>query len=207
MNKDLDKKLKMYISNLAIQNMPFGRVWDSSAKNLEDELKKRGIKLPRKLYYEYKMPGQLNPNEFMDNLIMDYFVSYFHSWFAKYVLKDKNLKISEKAKIFTYVWKNRSKYKEVVDRYETEIRKLNPELANIKVDNSRSLVYGAMFGFAPQEIAYFSDGANRDLAKEEKNLKVFKSYGLDVTYILAPQTAEMLISALKQSALSKAKER
>ena len=208
MNKDiLDKKLKMYISSMAINNMPFGREWDSSAKNLEDELLMRGIKLPQKLYYEYKMPGQVKQNEFMDNLIMEYFVAYFYSWFAKDVLKDKNLKMSEKAKIFTYVWKNRAKYTDILKQYEIGIRNLNLELKNIKVDDSRSLVYGAMFGFAPQEIAYFSDGAHRDLEKETENFKIFKNYGLDVTYILAPETAEMVISALKQKALNKSKER
>ena len=55
MNKDLDKKLQMYIISKAIQSMPFGREWDSSAKKLEDELEKRGIKLSQKLYYKYKM--------------------------------------------------------------------------------------------------------------------------------------------------------
>ena len=207
MNKALDKKLRMYISNMAIRNMPFGRVWDSSAKNLEDELKKRGIKLQQKLYYEYKMPGQLKQNEFMDNLIMDYFVAYFHSWFAKDILKDKNLKILEKAKIFTYVWKTRSKYKEILNKYEKEIRERNPELSNIKVDNPRSLVYGAMFGFAPQEIAYYSDGAHRNLSQESEHFKLFKSYGIDVTYILAPKTAKMVIAALRQNEQNKVKGR
>ena len=207
MNKPLDKKLQMYIINMAINNMPFGKTWDSSAKNLEEDLQKRGIKLPYKFYYEYKMPGEKKNGEFMDNLIMDYFVSYFHDWFAKDVLKDKNLTFSDKAKIFTYVWKNRGKYKDRLKKYEMEIRNLNPELARVVVDDSRSLVYGAMFGFAPQEIAYFSDGVHRDLAKEEEYFKIFKNYGLNVSYILAPKNAESLIAALKQNELNKAKDR
>jgi len=207
MSKTMDKKLQTYMRDMAINNMPFGREWYSSAKNLEDALRARGIKLPQKLYYEYKMPGELQPGEFMDNLIMDYFVSYFHNWFAKDVLKDKNLTVVQKAKIFTYVWKTRGKYKDRLKKYEMEIRKLNPELARVVVDDSRSLVYGAMFGFAPQEIAYFSDGAHRDLVKEQENLKIFKSYGLDVTYILAPKNAEALITALKQNELNKVKDR
>ena len=207
MNKDLDKKLQMYIISKAIQSMPFGREWDSSAKKLEDELEKRGIKLSQKLYYKYKMPGELKPEEFMDSLIIDYFIAYFHSWFAKDVLKDKQLKMSEKAKIFTYVWKNRSKYKGVLEKYETEIRQKNPELSGVKVNNPKSLVYGALFGFAPKEISYFSDGAHRDLVQEEKNRNLFESYGINLTYVLAPDTAKKIIALLKQNVQNNIKER
>ena len=93
-------------------------------------------------------------------------------------------------------------------QYEMEIRKLNPELANIRTDDSRSLVYGAMFGFAPSEIAYFSDGKNRKLNLERETLDMFRNrFGIMVGYILAPKTAEMVITALEQNARNKSKER
>ena len=207
MNNTLDKRLQMYIINKAISNMPFGRVWDSSAKNLEDALQKRGIKLPVKLYHEYKLPGGLGPDEFMTKLIKENFSSEFYSWFAKDVLKDKSLTMSDKAKIFSYVWKTRGKYKDLLKQYETEIRALNPELQNVKVDNSRSLVYGAMFGFAPVEIAYFADTANRNLAKEKDVSKILKNYGIDLTYVLAPKTADMILSVLQQNVQNNSKDR
>ena len=207
MNNTLDKRLQMYIINKAINNMPFDRVWDSSAKNLEDALQKRGIRLPVKLYYEYKFPGGLGPDEFMTKLIKENFSSEFYSWFAKDVLKDKSLTMSDKAKIFSYVWKTRGKYKDLLKQYETEIRALNPELQNVKVDNSRSLVYGAMFGFAPVEIAYFADTANRNLAKEKDVSKILKNYGIDLTYVLAPKTADMILSVLQQNVQNNSKDR
>ena len=209
MNKDadiLEKKLRMHIISMAISRMPFGREWDSSAKNLEDELKKRGIKLPQKLFYKYKMPVGNSQAGFMDKIIMEYFCTYFLKsyGYAGEVLKDKKLTMSDKAKIFKYVWKNRGKYTDVLKQYEIEIRKLNPELSNIKVDDSRSLVYGAMFGFAPQEIAYFANGKNRNFTKEREVLDIFKNrFGINVEYILAPKTAEMVINALNQNVNSK----
>ena len=213
MNKNagvLDKKLQMYISAIAIGKMPFGRKWDSSAKNLEDVLRLRGIKLPQKLYYEYKMPKGNTQSSFMDKIIMEYFCTYFFKpgGYAGEILKDKKLSLSEKAKIFQYVWRNRGKYTDVLKQYETEIRKLNPELANIRTDDSRSLVYGAMFGFAPSEIGYFANSKNRNLAKERETLDIFKNrFGIMVGYILAPKTAEMVITALEQNARNKSKER
>jgi len=211
MNKDakiLDKRLQMYIANMALGYLPFGRKWDSSAKKLEQGLLLRGIKLPQKLYYEYKLPGNITPSDFMNKLIIESFVNDFYSWFAGKILKDKNLTMKDKANIFKYVWNNRKKYKNILQQYDQEIRKLNPELANIKVDNPRSLVYGAMFGFAPAEITYFSNGKNRDLAKERETMDLLKNrFGIDVTYILAPETAEQIINALKQNEQFKAKER
>ena len=213
MNKDkdiLDKKLRMYISTKAISRMPFGREWNSSSKNLEDELKKRGIKLSQNLYYKYKMPAGDTQADFMNKIIMEYFCTYFFKpyGYASEILKDKNLTMSAKAEIFKYVWKNRGKYTDILKRYELEIRKLNQELANINVDDSRSLVYGAMFGFAPQEIAYFADGKNRNFTKEKEVLDVFKNrFGINVGYILAPKTAEMVIAELEKNLRNKSKER
>jgi hypothetical protein len=205
MNKDtntLDKKLQMYIAAMAISRMPFGREWDSSAKKLQEDLQKRGIKLP--LFYEYKMPFGNNQIGFMDKMIIDYFCSHFFQDYATQVLKDKKLKIGEKAKIFKYVWQNRGKYNDILKQYEMEIRKLNPELANVQVDNSRSLVYGAMFGFAPAEIAYFSDTSQRNHIKEKAVQDILKNqFGINLTYVLAPKTAEMVINALNQNINSK----
>ena len=211
MNKELDKRLQMYISNMAIQSMPFGRKWGSSAKNLEDELKKRGIKIPYKLYYEYKMPGGVKPSDFMDKLIKEYLSAYFYSYFAGKILKDKKLTISDKAKIFKYVFNTRGKYKILMKNYEAQIRENNSELADaniVKTYDSRSLVYGALFGFAPREITYYADGTHRDFTKEQEYFKKFKSYGIKLSYVLAPETADMILSALEKNALlNKAKER
>ena len=204
----LDKKLQMYIASVAVRHMPFGGdKWDSSAKNLEEELHKRGIDLH--LFYEYKVPGGGTQSNFMDKFVMERFIANFFKTggHAGEILKDKKLTMLDKAKIFKYVWQNRGKYKDILKRYETEIRKLNPELANVRVNDSRSLVYGAMFGFAPAEIAYFADTGRRDYAKEKAVSDTLKKYGINLTYVLAPKTAEMVINALNQNIQNNSKER
>lgn len=212
MNKDiqiLDKKLQMYVSAMAISKMPFGREWDSSAKKLQEELRARGIKLPKKLFYEYKMPQNKSQKDFMDKIIIEYFCAdFFKSGYAGEVLKDKKLTLSDKAKIFKYVWRNRGKYNDILKQYEMELRKLNPELANVRVDDSRSLVYGVMFGFAPDEISYFSDNTHRNYKQEQEVSDTIKNrFGINLSYVLAPKTAEMIINALNQNIKNNSKER
>jgi len=214
MNKDtqiLDKKLRMYVMSIAMRHMPFGgNKWDSSAQNLENELGARGIKLPKKLFYEYKMPGGKTQDAFMDKYVMERFVANFFRTHghAGEVLKDKKLTMSDKAKIFKYVWRNRGKYNDILKQYEMELRRLNPELANVRVDNSRSLVYGAMFGFAPDEISYFSDNTHRNYKQEQEVSDTLKNrFGINLSYVLAPKTAEMVINALVQNSRNKSKER
>ena len=210
MNKtdvDLDKRLKMHIAKMAVSALPFGLVWDSSAKNLENDLLVRGIKLPYKLFYEYKMPGGKTQSEFQNVLIMTEFFTNFYSNYAAKLLVDKNLSMSDKAKIFKYVWRMRKKYVAKSKQYESEIRKLNPELANIKTYHPYSIVFGATFGFAPDEIAYFADADNRDFHFEQEMFKVFdEKYGIRVSYILAPNTAKKIIAVLNQNVLYNARE-
>ena len=102
----------MYISNMAIRSMPFGREWTSSAKNLENQLRARGIVLQDKLFYEYKMPGGDSQSDFMNKLIMEGFFNDFYSRHLGNILKDKNLNLADKINIFRYVRKiGRSKNK------------------------------------------------------------------------------------------------
>ena len=209
MNKnilDLDKKLKMYIAKMAIAYLPYGSGWDSSAKKLQNDLRARGIDI--KLYHEYKLPDVIKPADFMNNLIIEYFVNHFYSDFVLKILKDKKLTVSDRAKIFKYVWARRGETKRKMEYYEQEIRKLNSELANVKVDNPQSLVNGAMFGFSPDEIAYFADFDNRDMGYEAKTRKMFKEkYGIEVTYVLAPKTVKKIVAALDKNIQNKSKER
>jgi hypothetical protein len=209
MNKDLDKKLQLYIGKMAIWELPFGNSeWDSSAKKLEDALREHGIGM--KLYYEYKMPGGLSQSDFMNRLcLLEFFIKFYPRYAIK-VLSDKKLTKTDKAKIFQYVWHNRRKFIKTAKQYEAEIRRLNPELASIKTNhpNSYSIIYGATFGFAPDEIAYFADVSNRDFKWESRIIDLFKKkYGIEVTYVLAPKTAEKVINLLEQNIQINSKDR
>lgn len=208
MSKEIDKRLQMYIVSKAIDWTPFGRVWNSSAKKLEDVLSARGIKLPKKIYYEYKLPGGKKPSGFMAKLVIEYFISNFYSRFSGPVLADKSLSVADKAKLFKYVLGQQLKFKNVIKQYEKEIRQLNPELANLKIEDVHGFVYGATFGFAPDEIEYFSNPSGRNATKEGKTIDLFdKKYGIEVGYVLAPETAKMIIAALEQNTLYNSKER
>jgi len=208
MNKTLDKSLWSYIKKMTLYYTPFGDRWYSSAKNLESELRARGIVLQQKLYYEYKLPNGDKPNEFMKKLIIESFLNDFYLFYARRVLKDKSLGFFGKLKVFMYVWHNRRKVKNLLKQYEQEIRKINPELSKVKIDTSSSLVYGATFGFAPQEIEYFADVKNRDMIAEAKIREILeKQFGIKLTYILAPKTAKSIIIALKQKLKYNTKEK
>lgn len=212
MNKDteiLNKRLRMYIANMAIGGLPFGGFTEhSGAKILEDTLKKRGVILSQKLHYEYKLPDGMNRSDFMHKLVMENFVNNFYSQYAGKILTDKNLTIKDKADVFKYVMNHRKKYKDILKHHEIEIKKLNPELANIKAGSSQIIVYGAMSGYAPQEVAYFADDKNRNRLQEKQYDEILKNdFGLDITYVLAPETAKQIINALKQNEQVKAKER
>ena len=198
MNKDLDKKLKLYIAQMAVHELPFGGMWDSSAKKLEKELLARGVRLPYKLYYEYKMPGGVSQSEFMNQLCLLEFFTKFYPKYAVKVLADKKLTASDKAKIFKYVLNTRRKFIQDAKQYESEIRKLNPELANIKSNHPNFIIHGATFGFAPDEIAYYADSKKRNYENERRLEDTFRRiYGINVHYVLAPKTAQNILAALK----------
>ena len=203
MNKDLDKRLKLYIAKMGMLETSYG-VFESSAKSLEDALRARGINL--KLYHQYKMPGGMSQNDFVIRLCtLEFFIKFYPKYAIK-VLADKNLTASDKAKIFKYVLGERHRFIKKAKQYESEIRKLNPELANIKVGHPSSIIDGATFGFAPDEIAYFADFKNRNIKNQERIENFFREkYGINVTYVLAPKTAEKIITALKHYENSKEK--
>lgn len=196
MNKPLDDKLQKYILKMAYKAMPFGSdVWDSSAQQLEAELKARGIK--RKLFYKYKLPDSMTPQEFQDRLTLDAFLKNFFDIFSSKIVHDKNLTLREKLQIFAWVWKMR-RTKHDMEYFMDEIKRLNPELADIKPRAAHGLVYGALFGFAPAEIKYFCDETKLcDYVQAEEVTRTFAKHGIQLNYVLNPKTAESIINELK----------
>lgn len=198
MNKHLDDKLQKYILKMAYKAMPFGSdVWDSSAQNLEKDLKARGIKT--KLFYKYKLPDDMTPQEFQDELTLNAFVRDFFDRFSSKIFHDKNLTLREKLQIVAWVWKmRRNKPKRDMKYFMDEIKRLNPELADIKPRFARGLVYGALFGFAPAEIKYFCDETKLcDYVQAEEVGRTFAKHGIKLNYVLNPDTAESIINELK----------
>lgn len=198
MSKQLPQKLFDYVMRMANLGMPFGDdKWNSSAQQLEAELKARGIK--RKLFYKYKLPDSMTPQEFQDKLTLNAFMKNFFDSFSSKIVHDKNLTLREKLQIFAWVWKmRRNKPKRDMKYFMDEIKRLNPELADIKPRTARGLVYGALFGFAPDEIKYFCDETKLcDYVQAEEVTHTFAKHGIQLNYVLNPKTAESIINELK----------
>lgn len=201
-----NKKLQEYIWNMAYNEMPYGkRVWNSSAKNLSDELRMRGINLDKKIFYKYKLPENMSNQEFMDVVTISYFVRDFYSRHMLHVLRDASLTLQEKMDVLRYVKKKRQCVnKNFIDIYAREILDKNIELRGINFKSSEDFVNGAMFGFAPDEIRYFCDKSGfRDMNIEHKLQEELKKYGIEISYILAPETAKQLILKLQHNQLKK----
>ena len=202
MSKPLSEKLNLYIINMASSYLPFGgSKWDSSAKMLSDELDRCGVKLSKKIFYKYQLPDNMSSQQFQDRITIEYFCKRFYSDFASKVFRDKTLTISEKMQIARYVWEmRRKKNHHDMKYYADEIKSKNPELADIKLANNIvNLVYGALFGFAPDEIKYFCEVSGaRDFRKEHELDEELEHLGIYTNYVLAPDTAKAIMAALQQ---------
>ncbi len=196
----LNPKLQSYIMDLAYKSLPFGGpVWDSSAQNLSEDLRNKGIKFNKKLFWNYKLPQGMKPQQFQDKIALEYFCKRFYSDFMSRVLSDKTLTGMERIQIVRYVWEmRRNKNHKNMNYYADEIKRNNPELANIKPTNSiENFEYGALFGFAPDEIRYFcEENGLRDFDTERRLDEQLEKFDVRTSYVLSQNTAESLIKIL-----------
>ena len=181
---NFDKDLKKYLLDkvVSLHVSPFGGAkWDSSAKKLDDDLHRRGIKFAKKLFWKYKLPNGMSAQDFMDTLLLEF---YFVKWFSNMkIMGDKNLTIKQKIKIFAYVLSmKKNGIDKNIKKYANEIKRLNPELTQINprgVWGGISFVEGALFGFAPDEIRYFCDESSfRDIDQEHEFDGILKKYNV-----------------------------
>lgn len=154
--------------------------WNSSAQELEMNLRKRGLEPPCQLYYEYKFPDNQKNFEFDEstNLWRVFIAAYVN--FFKSFTRD-NMKtylmnwvdspdISDLSAFFGFcICLALSDIKDIQSCFEKtyascvkqmeftakQIWQLNPELQFIKDYNNIDFVNGAIYGFAPKEIDFF----------------------------------------------------
>ena len=150
------------------------QTWYSSAQLLEQALLEIGIKLPNKLYYEYKFPdGKIN-REYYDEKHEKW---NFVMWYENAVLGHSNVKraiyynkrfdmsdlfyfcisltLANNKKLKQDLEKKYLSFKKELDGDIEKIVALNPELATVQDHNNRDFLMGCMYGFAPAEIDYF----------------------------------------------------
>lgn len=201
MNTKLDKKLKMILAALALENSPFGTRWYSEAKRFEDYLVLRGVQLPTHLYCKYQLPGNATPGRYMRKLALYSFFKDYDEWGYMYLDKIE-LTQSEKDLMVAEI---RSKQKEYTQRLlddGKELLKLNPNLRHLSVnsENAFDILAGATFWYLPRNIEYFIDYKNRDIDKEQEISEKIKTYGVEKSCgILAPDIADMIILALEKN--------
>ena len=152
------------------------------------------------MFWKYKLPDNLSPQEFQDKIALEHFCNGFYSDYMSRVLSDKTLTGMDKIQIVRFVWEmRRKKNHRDMKYYMDEIKRNNPELENINPKSPQGFVYGALFGFAPTEIKYFCDMHSvRDIDEENSVDKKLKQFGIKTTYVLAPSTATALIAELNK---------
>ena len=199
----MNKKLMDYLEKFALRESPFGGVvWNSSAKDLEQDLAKRGIKT--KLYYKYALPENMTPQKFMTriavlNLCMNFSVLEHREMFF-----DKSLSLIERFRIVKYIASERAASRKKIDEYVKFIQFANPELSELKVQSDADkddILRGAAFGFAPDEIKWYMSREERKSCKDKERevYKKFERLGVLPQYVLAPQTAKRVIAELEKN--------
>ena len=207
---DMKKNHLMKLAELALKySYAYGDKWYSSAKQLEQSLQNMGVN-NIKLYHEYKMPGGLSQSEYMKRMSLhDFYKNFDIFYFDDNFRADLHNAVPdtiEREKIIDDIKQKKEEYKEKIQQEYKELIKLNPELSKISGDPD-SVMWGAIFGFCPDDIEYFNYGRFSDKdwsAKQQDILKSFEKYGLKVGYIVSPKTFNKIISELKHRKVNNA---
>lgn len=205
----MNDKLKKYLEKFALAWSPFGTSgWDSSAKNLENDLKKIGVKSPVKLYYQYALPENMKHSEFMTKIaVLDLCATFkLFSRVQAEIFFDKSLSLVEKLRVVRYLKSERENARKKIDEYVKFVQFANPELSRLKIQNEFDkfdILSGALFGFGPGEIEYFINRkerhANIDSGQEDGIHRRIEKFGIRLSYVLSPKTAEAIISVLEKN--------
>ena len=242
------KTLKNWLT--PIKNFTNIEPWDSSAQKFENRLKKIGIKIPIKLYYKYKLPDNMSLNDFYTlthkyEIFITFYLAYiaqkrkhkiknfaddlFNFFFKSDVLSLNDLSyyytcldlpdsICESA--FRKTYKRALKYMRHVAK---ELLRLNPELQVVKNYQNYDFIMGAVYGFAPDELDFFTTltkkrekwakqlgnmeavfeaeekGKYKEMAHVNKNAKtIYNLVGFYPGYILAPKTSDIIIKTTRK---------
>jgi hypothetical protein len=196
----MNKELMKYLEKMALDWSPFGSTWDSAAKDLEEDLAKRGIEM--KLYYRYALLENMTPQDFMTRIAVLHLCADFSMFEHRDIFFDKSLSLVERLRLVKYIKGRRKASREKLDEYVKFVQHANPELSKLKIENDFDkfdILAGATFGFAPDEIEYFMKRKERDLNWEHETDGKFKQFGIELHYVLSPHTAKKVIAELEKN--------
>lgn len=219
--------------------------WYSSALILENNLKMHGITPPHKLYYEYKFPGGMKNFKYHDVIEPMYLFCQAYEEYFKDTYDDFNQFLIERfqdtqsnlSTLFRFciclslsdTKTNEQEFKKTYerilkakDKIAEKIRQLNPELQKVQYYKNFDFIMGAVYGFAPEEIEFFTKlqyirkrnltkyGEYSPIYKSEQSNKILKqlakdrktihdALGIDVEYFLSPTTSAAVVNAIQNA--------
>lgn len=223
-----DNKIKFLEAQLSLMNKilydKYIANWYSSSMKLECDLKKHGIKLPKKLYYDYKFPNGKKNFEYHDEKHEKW---QFVVWYDDYINSNRtihgallskmdvsepeydlgnffrfciNLALANKQELQKFFAEKYAEFNNELQKDIQEIRKLNPELKIVKKYDNVHFLCGCMYGFSPDDIEYFTrfdDYRKRDETDLERlNYKLYQLKGSHSGYVLSPSNCKMIEQAV-----------
>lgn len=211
----MNKKLMLFLNACMLQFANVGGGYNSSAQILETDLAKLGIKFPKKLWFQYKLPGGISPEKFeIESGKIDFFVFKYPTikdliqigCVDRGGLSDEELDVVEK-----YRASQRTKYLEFLDKHFKWVKEHNPELSIVKIPDDEvaksNFLRGVLYGFGPEEISYFInrsyEQAESDHNEQEQMRVVLDKIGVRLEYILCPDNRALLQKQVNEYLMKK----
>ena len=206
----MNKKLMLFMNTCMLQFSSVADGYFSSAQILETGLAKVGIKFPKKLWFQYKLPDGISPEKFELEMAKIIFFASEYPTIKDIVeigcvdrdgLSDEELDIVQKYRV-----SQRLKYLEILDKHVKWVKENNPELSNVNIQDNEvaksGFLRGVLYGFGPEEISYFItrsfDDSELDSAKQDELSDVLKKLGVQLTYVLSPNNRLLLEKELEK---------
>lgn len=199
MNKKNDFLLTMMYADVSGVSL---KDYQSSALDAEKMFASCGIKLPFKIYYEYKLPVGLKPLGLLSKYGRMYMAQVYQEY-KKFINFDEYSK-QEIEELEKYISQKKDSWKSEMGQIVQDIKRLNPELANISINTAskeEDFVRGVVFGFSPEDINYFLNRTSEQACMDNSNKEY---YG--VGHIVAPQFRDALKQAMVQIEAIKSKQ-
>lgn len=203
----------------------FKQTWGeyhSSALEAEQMFASYGIKLPFQIYYKYKLPNGLTPSQLLMRYDYMCLAQSFKEGEKNIFCEPGKYTEQEMQDYINYSLAHKDEWAAQMEKYVDEIRRLNPELANVSVKEDKvqylkksmpqwatgrvkgleqDFVHGVVFGFLPEDIEYFLNRTDEQAKLDAQNKE---NYG--VGHVVAPQFRDALKNAMTQIEMIKAKQ-
>ena len=219
----MSKKTELLFNKIMLEqfNAEWGE-YQSSALDAEKMFVEHGVKLPFKIYYQYKLPDGLSPFGLMMRYGYMYRLQDYEKAARKIGVGDTRYSEQEIADLENYILQNKDNWRVQMKRYVDEIKRLNPELANVSIKPTKvqdakknfpqyadkllnnlelDFIHGVAFGFSPEDIEYYLNRTKDQIDVDTQEALMGIWYG--VGHVVAPQFRDILKQAVAQIELNK----